>query len=91
MKAKNLLVENVKKEYALILGQCSPKLISKIKWSDKYPAADLAQDVVQLLMIIRGYCCQFNNHQQSTWALENAKHHVSIFYQGVKMMTLEMV
>jgi hypothetical protein len=38
---------------------------------------------------MRGYCCQFNDHQQGTWALENAKHRVSVFYQGYNLSTTE--
>ena len=47
--------------------------------------------MIQLLLIIRGYCCRFDDHQQSTWALENAKHRVSIFYQGADMWMSEYV
>jgi hypothetical protein len=43
--------------------------------------------MVQLLVIIQGYCCQFNNKQQSTNALEGAKHQVSIFYQSYNAAT----
>jgi hypothetical protein len=57
-----LLTENEKPLYALILGQCSAELKSKIKGMDSYVQADCNQDVVQLLLIIRGYCCRFNNN-----------------------------
>jgi hypothetical protein len=49
-----LLAENKKRSYALVLGQCSPELVSKIKGTDLYVQADCNQDVVQLLLIIRG-------------------------------------
>jgi hypothetical protein len=45
--------------------------------------------VVQLLLIIRGYYCRFNNNQQSIYALESAKHRVSTCYQGYKVMIME--
>ena len=38
-------------------------------------------DVVELLRLIRGFCCDFGAGQQSTWALEQAKHKVSVYYQ----------
>ncbi len=49
------------------------------------------QDVVQLLLVIRGYCCRFDDHQQSTWALEQAKHRVSTYYQAHDMTNTEYV
>ena len=67
------------------------ELNSKIKGSDGYVQADADQDMVQLLSIIRGYCCQFDDHQQSTYALESAKHRVSAFYHSYDAMTTEYV
>ncbi len=53
--------------------------------------ADCNQDVAQLLLIIRGYCCRFDDNQQSTYALESMKHHVSAYYQGYKVTITEYV
>jgi hypothetical protein len=58
-----LLEENKKHAYALIIGQCSPELVSKIRGSDLYAQADTDQDAVQLLLIIWGYCCSFDANQ----------------------------
>ncbi len=69
-----LLNNNKKRAYALVIGQCSPKLVSKIWGLDLYAQADADQDTVQLLLIIWGYCCSFNANQQSTFALEGTKH-----------------
>ena len=80
-KKKVALEENNKKAFALVYGQCSPKLISKIKGSNLWQKADKDQDIVQLLIIIRGYCCEFDEHQQSTWGLVAAKLRVATFYQ----------
>jgi hypothetical protein len=88
---KHLIKENRKQAYALMFGQCLPKLISKIKSSDSFASKDIDQDVVQLLLIVRGYYCQCNNHQQGTWALENAKHCVLVFYQGYDMSMMEYI
>ena len=74
--------KNKKRAYALVLGQCSPDLESKIKGADAYTQADGNQDVVQLLKIIRGHCCKFNENQQSTYELESAKHCVVTYYQA---------
>jgi hypothetical protein len=49
-----LLDKNKKHAYALVIGQCLPKLVSKIRGSDLYAQADVDQDAVQLLLIIQG-------------------------------------
>jgi hypothetical protein len=45
-KHKLHIEENKKWAYALVLGQCSPKLISKIKILDSFASADVDQDIV---------------------------------------------
>jgi hypothetical protein len=86
-----LIKDNKKRECALVFGQCLPKLISKIKSSNRFASTDLDQDVAQLLLIVREYWCQFDDHQQGTQALENAKHHISVFYQGYNLSMMEYV
>lgn len=90
-KRKALLEENMKRAYALALGQCSTDLESKIRGAVAYTRADADQDVVQLLKIIRGYCCKFEENQQSIVALENAKHRVSTYFQGYETTITEYV
>ncbi len=90
-KQENLLEDNKKQAYALVTGQCSPKLVSKIKGLDLYESADRDQDVIQLIFIMCGYCCRFDDHQQGTWALMSAKHCASIFYQTYEMLTTDYV
>ncbi len=68
------LEENKKGTYVLVIGKCSPKLGSKIQGSGAFKAANKDQDVVALLLIVQSHCCQFNNHQQGTWTLKQAKH-----------------
>jgi len=46
---------------------------------------------VQLLLVNRGYCCRFDDHQQSTCALEQAKHRVSTYYQAHDITNSEYV
>jgi hypothetical protein len=86
-----LLEENKKRAYALIIGQCSPELVSKIRGLNLYAQADTDQDAVQLLLIIRGYCCSFDANQQSTFALEGAKHQVQVFIQGYNVTVTDYV
>ncbi len=47
--------------------------------------------MVQLLAIIQGYCCRFDNHQQSTSTLEGVKHRASTFYQSYNATTTKYV
>jgi hypothetical protein len=86
-----LLDKNKKRAYALVIGQCLPKLFSKIRGSDLYGQADADQDAVQLLLIIRGYCCSFDANQQSTFTLEGAKHQVQVFIQGYDLTVMDYV
>ena len=85
------LEENKKRAYALVIGQCSPDLDSKLQGSTAFVRAEADQDVVQLLLVIRGYCCRFDDHQQSTYALEQAKHRVSTYYQAHDVTNTEYV
>ncbi len=50
------LEENKKRAYALVIGQCLPDLDSKLQGSTAFGQAKADQDVVQLLLVIRGYC-----------------------------------
>ncbi len=56
------LKENKKRAYALVIGQCLPDLDSKLQGSAAFAQAKADQDVVQLLLVIRGYCCCFDDH-----------------------------
>ena len=85
------LKENKKRAYALVIGQCWPDIDSKLQGSAMFVQAEANQDVVQLLLVIRGYCYRFNDHQQSTYALEQAKHQVSTYYQANDMTNTEYV
>jgi hypothetical protein len=81
-RTQSLQIEESKKRaYALVMGQCSPELVIKIRGSSTYSSVNGSQDVVELLRLIRGFCCDFGAGQQSTWALEQAKHKVSVYYQ----------
>jgi hypothetical protein len=73
--------ESTKRAYALVMWQCSPALVSKIRGAMTYMNVNGSQDVVELLRLIRGFCCDFGAGQQSTWALKQAKHRVSVHYQ----------
>jgi hypothetical protein len=73
--------ESIKRAYALAMGQCSPALVSKIRGATSYVTVNGTQNVVELLRLVRGFCCDFGAGQQSMWAIEQAKHKVSVYYQ----------
>ncbi len=58
---------------------------------DLYAQAGTDQDAVQLLLIIRGYCCRFDPNQQNTFALKGAKHQVQVFIQGYDVTVTDYV
>ncbi len=86
------LKKNKKHVYMLVIGQCLPKdLGSKLQGYATFVQAKADQDIVQLILVIQGYCCRFDDHQQSTWALKQAKHQVSTYYQGHNVTNTEYV
>jgi hypothetical protein len=56
-----------------------------------FAQSEANQDVVQLFLVIQGYCCRFEDHQQSMWALKQAKHRVSMYYQAHDVTNTEYV
>ncbi len=71
-----------------MFGQCWLELIiSKIQGTGVYVQANQDQDIIQLLVNIRGYCCSYDDHQQSMYVLKGAKHRVSTYYQSYGVTT----
>jgi len=68
-----------------------PNLDSKLQGSDAFVQAEADQDIVQNLLVIRGYYCRFDDHQQSTYALKLVKHRVSTYYQAHDVTNTEYV
>ncbi len=64
------LKENKKHAYTLPIGQCSPDLDSKLQGSAAFMQAKADQDIVQLLLVIRGYCCRFDDHNRARGCFE---------------------
>jgi hypothetical protein len=51
---------NESNAWALIYNQCSAELKNKLKGTQGYNTAKSGNDVTKLLMMIHGYCCQFD-------------------------------
>jgi hypothetical protein len=52
---------NESNAWALVYHQCTPGLKNKLKGASGYETAKKSNNMVKLLIIIRGYCCQFNS------------------------------
>ena len=71
---KDKYKDNESNAWALIYGQCSPELKNKLKGMSRYDNVKADKDVVKLLTMIRGYCCQFdtlNNKYMSICKITN--------------------
>ncbi len=44
----------------MLYNQCLPELKNKLEGMEGYNDAKRMNDVAKLLVMIRGYCCQFN-------------------------------
>ena len=51
---------NESNAWALIHDQCSPELKNKLEGTKGYDDAKRTNNVAKLLIMIRGYCCQFD-------------------------------
>jgi hypothetical protein len=60
MVRKDKYNENKSNAWALIYNQCTPELKNKLEGTVNYIACKNKNDVVLLLSMIRGYCCQFD-------------------------------
>jgi hypothetical protein len=80
-KNKEEYEENKQRAHALVWGQCSPELRNKVKAAANYGTVSADQDVVELLLLIRGFCCSFDDQRQGTWALQQAKKKAYLFVQ----------
>ncbi len=54
---KDKCKDNKSNAWALVYGQCSPELKNKLKGTSGYDKAKADNNVVKLLIMIRGYCC----------------------------------
>ena len=63
------------------LRQCSPELKNKLEATDGYIGAKSTNDVVKLLTMIRGYCCQFDILNDEYMAIVAAIKNLFYFFQ----------
>ena len=65
-------------------GQCLPELKNKLDGTQGYDTAKNANNVAKLLMMIRGYCCQFNLLSDKYMAILAAIKNLLYFFQKVE-------
>jgi hypothetical protein len=69
--------DNKSNAWALIYNQCSPELKNKLKGTSGYDKAKAGNNVIKLLTIIRGYCCQFDTNNKYMSIVKSPK---NLFY-----------
>ena len=82
VKQEYLLYANLQKAYALVLGQCTELLQSKLKQHADWAMLQCNQDVLSLLKVIKGICYKFEDQKYAPLALNNAKHALFNLQQG---------
>ena len=82
VKQEYLLHANLQKAYALVLGQCTELLQSKLKQHADWAMLQCDQDVLSLLKVIKGICYKFEDQKYVPLALDNAKHALFNLQQG---------
>ena len=66
---KRKLEELKSMTYALVLGQCSPGVMTKLEGQEKYAEVKANWDRVGLLQLIQAICCNFKAKTKPYWAL----------------------
>ena len=67
--------------FALVLGQSSSGVISRLEGQTEHAAVHKNRDLLGLLTLIQGTCCKFETNTNLYWALAQAKTCLSLFWQ----------
>jgi hypothetical protein len=73
--------DNESHSWALIYGHCSPELKNKLKGTSGCDNAKADNDVVKLLIIIGGYCCQFDTLNDEYMSIVKSLKNLFYFFQ----------
>ena len=73
--------DNESNAWALVYDQCTPELKNKLKGSIGYDAAKKDNNVVDLLIMIRGYCCQFDSLNDEYMSIVGALKNLLYYFQ----------
>ena len=72
---KDKYSENESNVWVRIYGQCTTELKNKLEGTVDYKACKNTNDVVLLLSMIRGYCCQFDTLNYEYMSIVGAIRH----------------
>jgi hypothetical protein len=72
---------NKSNAWALIYDQCLPELKNKLEGMEGYKDAKRTNDMAKLLIMIRGYCCQFDLLSDEYMAIVVAIKNLFYFFQ----------
>jgi hypothetical protein len=81
--------DNESNAWALIYDQCSSKLKNKLKGTSGYGKAMAGNDVIKLLTIIRGYCCQFDTLNKEYMSIVKSLKNLFYFFQKAEQTNSE--
>ena len=86
---KDKYKDNELNAWALITSKCSPELKNKLKGTSGYDSAKADNDVVKLLIMIRGYCCQFGTLDDEYMSTVKFLKNLVYFFQKVEQSNSE--
>ncbi len=81
--------DNESNVWALIYDQCSPELKNKLKETSGYDKVKAGNDVIKLLTIIRGYCCQFDTLKDEYMSIVKSLKNLFYFFQKAEQTNSE--
>jgi hypothetical protein len=86
---KDKYIENESNAWALIYDQCAPELKNKLEGMADYDVSKKTNDMVLLLSMIQGYCCQFDTLNDEYMAIVGAIKNLLYFFQKPTQANLD--
>jgi hypothetical protein len=81
--------DNKSNAWALIYDQCFPELKNKLKGTSRYDKAKAGNNVIKLLAIIRGNCCQFDTLNNEYMSIVKSLKNLFNFFQKAEQTNSE--
>ena len=69
--------ENLKRAFTILHGQCTEIPLVKLGWDRKYEAIHCDQDIIEILMLIKGFMFKFEGNKGLTHMMWEA--YASVF------------
>ena len=73
----------------MVIKLCLPWMIMRLDDADGYGMVSNNKDMIQLLILIQGICCRFDNHCQGVFSLMQTKKRIYLFIQDYSIPTNE--